>query len=394
MGADRLIYIRTDGNSKIAAGHLVRCLSIARNCLKAGMSVCFLLSDEESRTLLDGFMTEDLKKNQQLSVKVLETAEYDNLENELPEILALLADSISSVPHGDANHVCNKKHVYLLDSYFVTESYLSALRPVAPIAYLDDLQLFDYPVDLLINYDVIPDAAMPSYKAAYTKAGKTLLGAAYTPLRSQFENKAITVRETASDILITTGGSDPYHFCMEFIREFTKHFSGDPSETIAHIPNLHIVIGRLNEDKESLYALGKEYPFINLYENVTDMAALMSTCDLAVSAAGTTLYELCSLGIPTISFTMADNQLISAKAFDVAGAIPCAGDIRENKEQVMMKVFDFIRHMSKDTDTLSAGPTPDKHSASYERRLDAHQFMRNLVDGGGAMRIAEELAQL
>ncbi len=30
MGADSVIYIRTDGNTEIATGHLVRCLSIAR----------------------------------------------------------------------------------------------------------------------------------------------------------------------------------------------------------------------------------------------------------------------------------------------------------------------------------------------------------------------------
>lgn len=387
MGSDRLIYIRTDGNSKIAAGHLVRCLSIAQNCLKNGMSVCFLLSDKESKSLLDSFMTEDLLKNQRLSVQLLKTAKYNDLEKELPEVLELL-----SARHSSAYKEISS-NVYLLDSYFVTKRYLSALRPVAQIAYLDDLQLFDYPVDLLINYDVIPDTARLSYESAYQNAKKVLLGAAYTPLRSQFENKTVSIRENVSDILITTGGSDPYHFCKEFIREFVTALAL-PVKKGQNMPILHIVVGRLNEDKESLYALSKEYPFIRLYENITDMAALMGTCDLAVSASGTTLYELCSLGIPTVSFTMADNQLISAKAFDDAGAIPCAGDIRTDREQMMQKIFAFIRQMSQDTDTLSTDPISDKRSASYDRRLKAHQSMRNLVDGDGATRIANELKKL
>ena len=33
MGTDSIIYIRADGNSKIATGHLVRCLSIAQELL-------------------------------------------------------------------------------------------------------------------------------------------------------------------------------------------------------------------------------------------------------------------------------------------------------------------------------------------------------------------------
>ncbi|MBQ8878073.1 MAG: hypothetical protein IJ029_05040, partial [Lachnospiraceae bacterium] len=148
-----------------------------------------------------------------------------------------------------------------------------------------------------------------------------------------------------------------------------------------------------------LYALAKEYSFIKPYENITDMAALMSTCDLAVSAAGTTLYELCALGVPAISFTMADNQLVAAKAFDEAGAIPCAGDIRREKAQVMNKVFDFIQQMTAHntsliTENTIAEPPSATPTESYQRRLQAHQVMHRLVDGGGASRIANELAQL
>ena len=258
------------------------------------------------------------------------------------------------------------------------------------------------------------DAVLPSYKAAYSTAGRILLGAAYTPLRSQFENEAITVRKTVSDILVTTGGSDPYHFCVEFIREYIRHLSGSPFRnttgttpidssdkstakvpdgSIADVPTLHIVIGHLSEDKEMLYALAKEYSFIRLYENITDMATLMSACDLAVSAAGTTLYELCAVGVPTIGFTMADNQLLAAKAFDEAGAIPCAGDIRRDKDLVMDKIFVFIQQMSEGTNFLATPPSVSD-TDSYHRRLQAHQIMHRLVDGGGAERIAQELTQL
>ncbi len=389
MGADRLIYIRTDGNLNIAAGHLVRCLSIAQNCLKLGISVCFLLSDEKSQNLLEGFLTEDLKDNPALSLRILETAQYDDLERELPEVLNLLRRA--AAPSQSCTPSKMRLPVYLLDSYFVTENYLKQIGTVAKVAYIDDLQLFDYPADLVINYDVISDSALPTYQVAYQKAGKTLLGAAYTPLRSQFEGKVISINEHVSNILVTTGGSDPYHFCTEFIQSYAEKFSKNTSWPI---PTLHVVIGRLSKDKERLNCLAQEHAFLKLYENITDMATLMSTCDLAVSAAGTTLYEVCALGVPTISFTMADNQLTSAKAFEESGAIPCSGDIRTGKEQVLQQILTFIQHMSEGADSSSPKQPSGTSGASYQNRLHAHKTMRNLIDEKGALRIADELYKL
>ena len=264
MGTDRLVYFRTDGNSHIATGHLVRCLSIADACFSLGMKICFLVSDEESKALLQSF-----DPSCRFPVRILETASYDDLEKELPEVLGML------------NEAGQAKQIFFLDSYYVTEHYLSAVRTVAKVAYLDDLQLFDYPADLVINYDVIPESKMPSYKAAYQNAPHPLLGASYTPLRRQFTDLHTDCRDKVSNILVTTGGSDPYHFCLKLIEAFRKNSS-------LHLCQLHVVIGRLNEDKDKLYQLAAELPFLQLHENVSDMASLMASCDLAISAAGTT----------------------------------------------------------------------------------------------------------
>ncbi len=369
MGTDRLVYIRTDGNSSIATGHLVRCLSIADACLLRKMKVCFLVSDKESKELLQNF--DPLHR---FPVQILETADYRDPERELPEVLALL----TGLRQADA---ADKHIVYFLDSYFVTEKYLSDINAAAPVAYLDDLKLFDYPVDLVINYDVIQEASLPDYRKCYQRAKKTLLGAAYTPLRSQFADRKPIFRDQVSDILITTGGSDPFHFCLKLADTLLKKSVSsqcDPSGCLAPSFNLQIVVGRLNNDKEALCRLSEHFPSITLHENVSDMASLMESCDLAVSAAGTTLYELCAAGTPAVSFTMADNQLTAAKAFADAGAIPCAGDIRTSCGSVLDSVVSFVTHMSE----------------NCGQRKSAQDSMRRLVDGQGALRIADALYQL
>ena len=354
MGTDRLVYFRTDGNSHIATGHLVRCLSIADACFSLGMKVCFLVSDQESKALLQSF-----DPACRFPVRILETAVYDDLEKELPEVLGML------------NEAGQAEQIFFLDSYYVTEHYLSAVRAVAKVAYLDDLQLFDYPVDLLINYDVIPESRSASYQAAYQNAARTLLGASYTPLRAQFTNLQPYCRDRVSNILVTTGGSDPYHFCLRLIAAFRKN-------SFLHLCQLHVVVGRLSEDKDKLYKLADELPFLQLHENVSDMASLMTSCDLAVSAAGTTLYELCAAGVPSISFCLADNQLTAAKAFDEAGAIPCAGDIRRSCDEILGNVMNFVTYMSE----------------NFKKRKAALETMRQLVDGKGAARIAEALIEM
>lgn len=366
MGFDRIIYIRTDGNRHIASGHLVRCLSIADACFALGMSVCFLVSDEESYSLLLNFLS---NTSQKILIQILKTAVYDDLEKELPEIISLLSDC-------DAR-VTSKRPVLLLDSYYITETYLNTVSSFAKTAYIDDMQLFDYPVDLLINYDIIPDSSLSGFQ----KAKKTLFGASYAPLRNQFGNTDYILREQVSHILVTTGGSDPYHFCLKLtdflLKQMPPLLQVSPSCHGA-LCKLEIVIGRLNTDRDALLTLAEQFPFITLHENVSDMASLMKSCDLAVSAAGTTLYELCAVGVPSVSFTMADNQLTAAKAFADADIIPHAGDIRSSCDSVFHVVANFMTYMS----------------ANKEKRKSAHERMNRFVDGKGAARIAQALSTL
>ena len=59
------------------------------------------------------------------------------------------------------------------------------------------------------------------------------------------------------------------------------------------------------------------------------MSELMSICDVAISAAGSTLYELCACGVPTITYVIADNQIDGAREFERKGLMIKSGDLRE-----------------------------------------------------------------
>ena len=120
------------------------------------------------------------------------------------------------------------------------------------------------------------------------------------------------------------------------------------------------------------------------------MASLMASCDMAVSAGGTTLSELCAVGVPTISYLMADNQRTAVDRFAAEEIIPCAGDIRLSLAQntgdqtdtsqissdaVLSNILRFMTHMSE----------------NVEVRQKSSQQMRAFLDGCGAGRIADAL---
>lgn len=377
MGTDSVIYIRTDGNSKIATGHLVRCLCIAQALESLGKSACFLVSDEDSFSLLKDLSASIFSGYTfSFDVKILKTACYDNMELELEELAVLLTSADPTLTTQDTSQTANSaflKPIFFVDSYFVTEDYFSSLNKFAKVAYMDDLRAFDYKVDLLVNYDVIPPAREKEYHLSYTNAGISLLGAGYTPLRSQFQNQDITLRNKIENILITTGGSDPYDFTLT-LSDYLLSLELDME--------LHVVVGRLFKNTVILEELARHYPSLHLHYNVSDMASLMKQCDYAVSAAGTTLYELCALGIPAVSISMADNQIPMSKTFAEVDVVPYMGDIRVQKNEDMY----FILHkISNHLISLCE----DSSKAHLQ-----HNKMRRLIDGNGAIKIAEELCKL
>ncbi len=410
------IYFRTDGNSKIATGHLVRCLAIARACVKIGAYVKFIVSDKESLTLLE----ERFTAPREFAVFCLERS-YRELDSEIPALLSCLASDMPAEndrPAGDGSHVSHNMPWLFIDSYSATTSYFVALRRYFKTAYLDDLRSFDCAVDLVVNYDTSKDCA------AYDNAGRKLLGIQYTPLREQFLSPAYQVRRKAEHVLLSTGGTDPYRVAEGLLQMIYDDPSDifAPSQNIAHgrrdpcavqdrplqdislqqlstqdksvlqSMHYHILTSRANTRYAALAALAQTHPFLHVHTNVSNVAALMASCDLAVSAGGTTLCELCAVGVPTVSYLMAENQRVATEAYAKECLIPCAGDIRPAAA---------AGHTGQPADASAASACPStlRHIASFLIRM-AHDHparaavsaaMRSYLDGTGARQIAEAL---
>lgn len=346
MESRKLVYIRTDGNETIATGHLMRCLSIARALRERYALPVFVLSDTTSISLLQKMMTPEERAVRAFPIIHMQT-DYREPEKELPALQNILSSrSVSYL---------------LVDSYFATERYFTELNQFCRIAYLDDLQAFDYPVDLVINYDITVNTDF------YKNARHILSGGSYTPLREQFSLCPYRLWDEVKDVFISTGGTDPFNIAGGLARQLLSSPEWDDV-------CFHILTGPMHVHRAELEELSDASARVTLHENVTNMAELMSECDLAFSAAGTTLFELCAIGVPSVSYSMADNQIPGAKAFDRAGLIPWIGDIRDNPSFFDL-ACDKMLELAKD---LSA-------------RRQQSMRMRMAIDGAGADRIAAEL---
>lgn len=338
-----MIWIRADGNPEIGIGHIMRCVSIADEIKQMGQEICFILADECASGLL-----------QQKGYRyiVLHTA-YDCMESEVDVLKQLIYQ--------------HKPDLLLVDSYNVTEQYFEEIKDAVKIAYMDDLGDNLYPVNLLINYNVYATDEM--YSRAKDCVQRLLLGAKYAPLRDEFRTNRRAVAQDVRDVFISTGGSDKYNLAGMMLDFFMQ------DEELKML-NYHVICGNFNVHEKVLEQKVNNFANINLYKNVSNMAEIMKRCDLAISAAGSTLYELAALSIPSIVFSFADNQKKPTEAFEFYGAAVSVGHYEaDDKDTFMRSLIKIIK----------------KVCADYDGRQGMAHNANCLVDGLGASRIARAI---
>lgn len=338
-----MIWIRADANREIGTGHIMRCISIARALKQCGQQVCFIAADDSGVPILENGGQEYMILH----------SDYRHMEDELPKLRSLFSE--------------NAPDFFLADSYFVTQRYLREIRRSVPVGILDDKALTDLPADLLINYNIFADAFLYGEGAV---CGGYLLGTDYVPLRSEFEGIDYLVREKAETVLITTGGSDKYNLAGKLLK---KALAEPSAAALRYL----VVSGAYNVHLPELEALESAYENVHVCCNVSNMSQLMQDSDIAVSAGGSTMYELSAVGVPVICFSFVDNQERIVKGFAEKNLTCFGGNYLIQGEAMLDEVVKHINRLAADFDLRQ----------SYSQRL------RCVVDGQGAMRIAEELCR-
>lgn len=357
-----MILFRADANQTIGMGHIMRCLSIADAMAATSNSTILPRGKQDIKFMLADEGISDLIRNRGYEPIVLHT-DYRVVDSEI-EKWTELEDSI------DADLI-------IVDSYYVTPTYLTYLKDnIGRVCYIDDVLSFPYPTDILINYNAY--ASAESYHTLYSSSEvepEFILGVKYAPLRSSFIGvERREQREEVKDVLLSTGGSDELHIALSFV----KYLCDQQPDGRTY----HILLGAMNQDKTEIREMAEKMDNIILHENVQDMRGLICSMDLIVSAAGSTLYEICACGVPLITFVTADNQIRGAEAFSSLGLAVNIGDLREPES---------IKRGAVISGTLDSQAIEKMNSLTTEARVKMSKRQRAIIDGCGAERLAEAL---
>lgn len=338
-----VVIIRTDGGAQIGMGHIMRCSAIAKELRSLSHEVVFAVSDEASaRAVALAGESAVIVGGQPKAL-----GEYDG------EVLRDFIEKLSA-------------QTVLIDSYGVTNSFFSPIADTGRVVYIDDAYLFSrgflprplrYDVSAVVNYGFGFSESV--YESVYSDSQTDLcIGPAFAPVRHEFFLARANDVGAVKRVLITSGSTNPN-------RALERMVGG----ALGSVPDavLDVVVGPLSEFNIDLFQEGN----IHVHENVKQMSSLMATADLAVSAAGSTLYELCCVGVPTLALPIVENQLANAAGFselDLGVSLACIDWSEEDVRDVIGSLI-----------------------SSRLLRQHFSDNSRASVDGRGAQRIAQVL---
>lgn len=335
-----MYYIRTDSSPIIGMGHVMRCLAIAGELRTLGVEVVFIVSNDYS--------SYKIEENHYKYIKILET---DDILDEIQEYKRIFP--------------LREKNIILVDSYKATDDFLNKLNILADVYYIDGLLKCKADIAGVICFN--PSVESSIYENIYKdKKTKLLIGNEYIPLRSEFKTRINRLNKDKSQVLLTTGSTDNLHITEAFCIIWQNR-------QLWRKADLHVVIGNLFNDRNWI----KLYKNIQFHQDVHKMSALMRNSNIAVCQAGTTVYELLSQGVPTISFAINEIQR-TFSALDPI--IKWCGYIQEDCKNSSKEIEYIVDELVK----LLNQPDVVRHMAE-----DAI----NCFDGAGAERIAKAIIE-
>ena len=134
------------------------------------------------------------------------------------------------------------------------------------------------------------------------------------------------------------------------------------------------VIGGKKDNKEQIRSFLSTCERLKFYfiENKMDLSPYMARADFAVTAAGSTVFELAYLGVPQIAFIIDNNQETTGQKINEMGLGICLGNIYDIDKDIFSNTFNSFLYDGNMKQSMSSQA-------------------QTLIDGKGAQRTADKI---
>ncbi|MBB3063187.1 UDP-2,4-diacetamido-2,4,6-trideoxy-beta-L-altropyranose hydrolase [Microbulbifer rhizosphaerae] len=339
------IAFRADASLQIGSGHVMRCLTLANELTVRGAD-CHFICREHPGHLIELIRSQGYTT---YSLPYKGSVEADLILNSsvIPDSLAH-ANWLGVTQEQDAE-VCSAILKELQPDWLIADHYgldarweLALKHLYRHLLVVDDLADRPHACDLLLDQNLGREVA--DYGSLIPEYCRVLVGPKYALLRPEFaglREYSLQRRKQSRprNILITMGGVDQPNATGQVL-EALKHCSL-PADC-----QITAVIGGQSPWLHDVSVLAAEMPWrTKVLVNISDMAQRMADSDLAIGAAGSTSWERCCLGVPTLMVVLAENQWPGARALQSSQGAQLVGEVSDIREQLPVLLSKlFIGH--------------------------------------------------
>jgi len=303
------ILFRADCHRNIGTGHIFRCRGMADYFKGEGWDIQFLINDYEfSEKVVRGY---DYKK-----------VVFDCIKDEIKETKDILGKNSFDIIVVDFYEKCENDE---LMSVFASHAKQGVL------AITDDFKKVNIKADFVIASD--PNQTEYDYTS---DKQIVLCGEKYSLVSPEFIKNKIEVKDKVENVLISFGGHDPYNVTHQVAKHIiSASLAHDLSEV-----TFNFLIGGIYRHEEELRELldnsGLKWKF---HKDLKSVLPLFLENDMAITACGNILSELCHLNVPQICIGLNERQNEVGLVLHKKNLIEYAGYYADIRQEAFNAIF-------------------------------------------------------
>lgn len=360
------VVFRADASLQIGSGHVMRCITLA-DALRAEGAECHFVCREHPGHLLD------LIRSKGFTGHSLSADGFSGLQDQagLQPAYAGWLGATQAQDSASCSEILARiaPDWLVVDHYALDVEWESSLRKnFSRLLVIDDLANRRHECDMLLDQNL--GRSDSDYAGLVNVSCDLLIGTQYALLRPEFANLrevSLGRRRTSQlqHILITMGGVDQFNATSATLEALK-------SCSLPRDCSISIIMGLKAPFLADVIDAAMQMPWpTKVFSNVADMGERMAAADLVIGAAGSTSWERCCLGVPTIMVVLADNQISGACALRQSGSVMLIEHPSEIPEQLPPAML-----------SLSFGGSLKKMSENASK----------IVDGLGVQRVVRKMS--